>query len=94
MTEGSVQAVLDSVSTEDLVRSLEERKAALTKRLGRSAMLKRAVRCPGCDAETGVRELLRHKKVCPDFLAKRAKAIKESGTKKVPSEWAFTWGKK
>lgn len=92
--DGSVQAILDKVPTEELVRSLEERKAVLTKRLGRQAAIKRAVRCAGCGAEMGVRQRYRHIKVCREFLRKREEALKTSGSKRPPSEWAFTWGKK
>lgn len=59
---------LDKIPTDVLLRAAADRKRELQQSLGPYATVKRTVYCPYCDPQNehplGVRERIRHKRVC------------------------------
>lgn len=89
MTQIAIAKLLAQVPTKDLLKAAQARRQKMREEQGMYATQKVQEACIGCKQSFGVRELLKHKKTCKQFLAGRKKSMLDSGRKRPSSEWSF-----
>lgn len=89
MTQSAIAKFLKQVPTKDLLKAAQTRKQEVREEQGKYATQKVKEECIGCKETFGVRELLKHKKMCEKFLEGRKQSMLASGRKRPSPEWSF-----